>query len=359
MSFEKFIHSIINKRVTPGISILIGKEDKTIFCKHFGNRSIKPKEELLDNCAIYDVSSLTKPLITAILLVYLIENERIDLNTDIKKIFPDLPFNIKIYHLLTHTSGFPSWFPFYLFKDNNINMFKNINLQSRPGRKVNYSCVGYILLYYIIEKVSSTDFIEFANEVIIRKINLKNTFLKVPKYLKKVVVPTEEGNVYEKKIAEKKYKKLSKNFKWREYIIQGETHDANSFYLGGTAGNSGLFLTIEDLFRISHEFYPSTATILKPESIKLFWKNFTPGKKSHRTIGFKLNSSFITSGGRSISKDAIGHNGFTGTSIWLEPENEYKYIFLSNRIHPVVKNINFNRIRRKLHRLIKKDLKIT
>ena len=141
-------------------------------------------------------------------------------------------------------------------------------------------------------------------------------------------------------------------------MIQGEAHDANSYYLGGTAGNSGLFSTAEDLFRISHEFFPSTATILKPGSIDLFWRNFTPKQRSHRTAGFKLNSSFITSGGRVISNDAIGHNGFTGTSIWFEPVSEHKYIILTNRIHPEVKNINFDRIRRKLHRLIKSDLKI-
>jgi CubicO group peptidase (beta-lactamase class C family) len=168
--------------------------------------------------------------------------------------------------------------------------------------------------------------------------------------------PTENGNGYEKKMASKKYQSKVDSFMWRDYVIRGETHDANSFYLGGTAGNSGLFSTAEDIYKIALEIYPSTTSILKPQSAQFFWKNFTPGKFSHRTCGFKLNSSLLTSGGKALSRKAIGHNGFTGTSIWLQPESQVTYILLSNRIHPQVKNLNFNRIRRKIHTYIKSDL---
>ncbi len=360
--FEVFIESLIKKGIIPGISLLVGKGEDIILKKHFGYKSLVPRQEPLEEDTLYDLASLTKPLVTALLTLYLVEKEKgIALDTPVKKIIPGFPFEMQLVHLLTHTAGFPAWYPFYLYMDcrDYLTQMKPLPLTSRPGKKVNYTCVGYILLYFIIEKVTTISFKEFARQIIIEPLGLKNTFLSVPVDLKASVAPTEKGNLYEKQLAEKKHKEASGRFHWREEMIRGEVNDCNSWYLGGTAGNAGLFSTAEEVFKMTREFFPSTAAILTPESVQHFWKNLTPFKKSHRTVGFKSNSSFITSGGRALSPKAIGHSGFTGTSLWLEPEdkgNGYTFILLTNRIHPVVANINFNKIRRKLHRLIIKEL---
>jgi CubicO group peptidase (beta-lactamase class C family) len=354
--FEKFVRALIEKGIIPGISILAGRGEEIIIKEHYGWKSLKPVEEKLTENTIYDTASLTKPLITALTVVYLIEKKEIALDGEINRYLPGLPFAITISQLLSHTPGLPAWFPFYLYTKDYFGLFKTLPLETKPGKKVNYSCVGYILLFYLIEKVTGMGFKDFVQQVIIDPLNLKNTFLRLPVDLMKMAAPTEEGNRFEKRMAQKKHTRQVENFNWREYIIRGEANDGNSHYLGGTAGNAGLFSTTEDLFRLSLEFFPATATLLKPGSIKLFRKNFTPRKQSHRTAGFKLNSSFITSGGKALSRHAIGHNGFTGTSLWLEPQNETKYILLSNRIHPEVTGFNFNRARRKLHSLIKKEL---
>lgn len=355
MTFETFIQNLIDRGIIPGISILAARGETIILKKHYGYKSLEPVKEPLNEDTIYDTASLTKPLITALAAVYLIEKNELTLHSEIKKYFPELPFDIKISQLLTHTSGLPAWFPFYLYDRDYFRVFKRLQLEAKPGRKVNYSCVGYILLYHLIEKIIGLGFKDFVRQIILNPLKLKNTFLGEPGELIRRAAPTEKGNRYEKKMAEneKAHAAAASKFKWRDAVIQGETHDCNSFYLGGTAGNAGLFSSSEDLFQLSLEFFPGTAALLKPDSIKLFWENFTPLKKSHRTIGFKLNSSFITSGGRALSRDAIGHTGFTGTSLWLEAENESKYIILTNRIHPQVTPFNFNRVRRKLHHLIK------
>ncbi len=358
MKFKNYIRTQIDKKVFPGISILVAQGEKICFKKHYGDKSIVPEKENLQEDTIYDIASLTKPLITSFLTVYLIERREINLNTGIKTIFPEIPFNIQIHQLLTHRSGLPAWFPFYLYNFDYRSVIKSMTLESSPGQKVKYSCPGYILLYFVIEKIGCGSFIELAKEIIIDKKKLKNTFFKLPEKQKPNTAPTEMGNRYEKKMAEAKHKTASEKFDWRTRLIRGDTHDANSYYLGGTAGNSGLFSTVSDIFNLSLEFFPQTATILRPESIQLFWKNFTPGKESHRTLGFKLNTSFFSSGGRAISPSAIGHNGFTGTSLWLEPDSRNQFILLSNRIHPVVQNLNFNRIRRRLHLLLKRDLNL-
>jgi CubicO group peptidase (beta-lactamase class C family) len=362
---EAFIQSLVERRVFPGISILIGKRENILFKRCWGWKSLFPQKQALKEHTIYDLASLTKPLVTAFLTLYLAAQENVSLDTHIKKIFPVLPshFDITLMQLLTHTSGLPAWFPFYLSGSDYFSQFNSLQLETRPGKWVNYSCVGYILLYYLIEKLTGTSFKNFASQIIFGPLGLKNTFLTVPEEIKKDAAPTEKGNQYEKNMAEQwakkkgraqEYRERVNRFKWRTSIVQGEAHDVNSHTLGGTAGNSGLFSTTADVFRICLEFFPSTASLLKTASIQFFWKNFTPLNKSHRTVGFKRNSSFITSGGRALSRKAIGHNGFTGTSLWLDPREEMIFILLTNRIHPRVKDINFNKIRRKLHRLLVK-----
>lgn len=358
MKFENLIHSLIDKQIIPGISILVAQRGRIIFKNQYGFLSVAPEKTILKQDSIYDVASLTKPLVTALLAVYLIDREEISLDTEVREIFPELPFYFKVSHLLTHSSGLVPWYPFYLYSTDILTQFKNLKLVSKPGSKVNYSCPGYILLTLLIEKISDHKFEKLAEEILFKPLKLKNTFFKVPESRLRKIAPTEHGNGYEKKMAVKKHGQAATNFKWRDYMIRGETHDANSFYAGGTAGNSGLFSDTKGLLKLSLEMYPYTTSILKPESTRLFWKNQTPGKFSHRTCGFKLNSSLFTSGGKGISPKAIGHNGFTGTSIWFEPESEAKFILLTNRIHPRVQNHNFNKIRRRLHLFLKKDLNL-
>ena len=368
-AFEVFIQTLIEKGILPGISILIGKKGGIRFKKQYGFKSIIPhKEKLNENTdVLYDLASLTKPLVTAFLTVYLAERENVPLDTGVKKMFPVLPVDINLLQLLTHTSGLPAWYPFYLFGSDYLTQLRSLQLESRPGKRVNYSCAGYILLHYVIEKLAGTSFREAARQIIFDPLGLTNTFLSVPEHLKKTAAPTEEGDEREKKMAEKwvqkcrdkdkrsKYRERFVNFAWRDSMIQGEAHDVNSHYLGGTAGNAGLFSTTGDVFRLCLEFFPSSASLLSHESLQLFRKNFTPFKKSHRTVGFKRNSSFITSGGRALSGEAVGHSGVTGTSIWLDPQQETVFILLSNHIHPGFKTFNFNKTRRKLHRLICKE----
>jgi len=363
--FEHLIQTLPEQGIVPGISLLVGKRGEIHYKKDYGNIALYPvKESFTDTTGdiLYDLASLTKPLVTAFLTLYLIEKEKssLHLDTSLKTIFPGLAFDVNIYHLLTHTSGLPEFYPFYLYEENSLEQIRHLQLKSRPGRRINYSCVGYILLYHLIGKISGTAYIKLAQEILFDPLGLKHTFFNVSEQYLQSAAPTELGEVYEKNRARRwartsEEKERVELFPWRETLIRGETHDANSYFHGGTAGNAGLFSTTEDVFRMSREFFPSTATILSPESVRLFWKNFTPFKKSHRTLGFKRNSSLITSGGRALSRSAIGHNGFTGTSMWFEPRDESVFLLFSNSVHPQYKPFNFDRIRRKIHRLLVKE----
>lgn len=363
--FEKYIHSLIEDEIVPGISLLIGKDDKIVYKQEFGFKALAPQKEPLNGDTVYDLASLTKPLVTAFLLLYLSEREHISLETPVKTFFPGYPYEITLTQLLTHTSGLPSWYPFYLYNqlynEPYFNRLRQIVPEARPGRRVEYSCVGYILLYYIIQEIAGVPFPQLSRQIIFEPLGLQQTYLSVPPGIKPLTAPTETGNLYEKQLAAREHPRQVEQFQWRDTLIRGETHDCNSYYHGGTAGNAGLFSTTSDIFQLTRQFYPALATLLKPATTQYFWTNYTPFRKSHRSTGFKLNSSIITSGGRALSRRAIGHNGFTGTSMWLEPVEKsqgFTFILLSNRVHPYVEkngqNVNFNKIRRKLHRLMVK-----
>jgi len=360
---DAYIRSLIEKEVIPGLSALAGRGDRVVFSQHYGLKSRIPKKDPLHERALYDVASLTKPLVTAFLILYLVEKKEISLETSVSKIFPQLHHfeSMTISHLLTHTSGLPGWYPFYLFGEEYLSQFNSIPLNSRPGSQVVYSCPGYILLYYIIEKCSGLSFVEFAKHIIFRPLQLRDTFLRVPDSRKHEAVPTEMGDGYQRQLATEwalgspEHREPVESFSWREEMIQGDTNDLYSFHLGGSAGNAGLFSTSHDLFRMGLQFFPETATILKWETLQQCWNNFTPFKRSHRTVGFKRNSSLITSGGRAFSRRAIGHNGFTGCSMWLDRHHKTKQnitvILLTNLIHPQVPNIKFRKTQRTLSKI--------
>jgi CubicO group peptidase (beta-lactamase class C family) len=354
---EQFICSQIDKKVFPGMSILVAGRGHILFERHFGCKAVWPEAEPLASNTLYDLASLTKPLVTAFLAVYLLEKKQWQLRDEVRRFFPAFPLHITLEQLLTHSAGLPAWHPFYLYRPladlAQIAALKNV---AAPGARVLYSDVGYILLRCLLEKTAGREFQKMAAAIIFEQLKLQDTFLLVPDEEKTRCAPTEIGNRYEMNMCRAEHEEAAACFSWRTRLLRGEVHDANSFYSGGSAGNAGLFASIRDLFKLSREFFPQTATLLKADSIRLFWQNRTPWSALHRSVGFKLNSSQPTSAGSALSKQAIGHNGFTGTSLWLEPESQRQWIILSNRIHPRVKKINFDAIRRKLHGLLKCEL---
>jgi CubicO group peptidase (beta-lactamase class C family) len=354
---ELFIRSRIDKKIFPGLSILVADHGHIILERHFGCKAVWPGPEPLAADTLYDLASLTKPLVTAFLAVCLLEKKQWRLGDEVRRFFPAFPLHITLEQLLTHCSGLPPWHPFYLYRPladlAQIAALKNI---TEPGTKVVYSDVGYILLRRLLEKTAGLEFKKMAAAIIFQPLKLYDTFFLVPDGEKARCAPTEIGNGFERGMCRAEHEEAAAGFPWRTRLLRGEVHDANSFYSNGSAGNAGLFASAGDVFKISREFFPETATLLKAESIRLFWENRTPWSALHRSIGFKLNSSRPPAAGSALSKQAIGHNGFTGTSLWLEPETQRQWIILSNRIHPRVKKINFDAVRRKLHTLLKNEL---
>jgi CubicO group peptidase (beta-lactamase class C family) len=146
-------------------------------------------------------------------------------------------------------------------------------------------------------------------------------------------------------------------YDWREYHIWGEVHDGNCHFMNGVSGHAGLFSTVEETFKIAQQFLASQTTLLKPETCELFRTNFTKGFNEARSIAFQLAETKNSTAGDSLPKNSFGHLGFTGTSLWIDPDAEGIYILLTNRTHArTLPFANINDARRRFHELAAQTL---
>ncbi len=337
---NNYINRKIEENRITSYNITVIKRGEKIFSTYGGYSVIKPKKIKTRGNTIYDLASLTKPLVTSLLTAIFIEREEINIKDKLKRFFPDIDKDkqdITIKQLLNHSSGLISWKPLY-YKEQNFNSILNealnAEIEKTPGKTVIYSCLNYIILKGIMEKITGERYTNLFNNYIKRPLKLKDTYFSPPEYLKERISATEDGNNYEK---EKALNIFHLKIPERKGIIWGKVHDCNSFYSGGTAGNAGLFSTAEEVSEIAMEFLKSSNTILKSETLNLFYENQTPFSSVHRSSGFILKTTKAASISDLFSDKSVYHLGFTGTSIAIDPENDLIITILLNRVHPIVR----------------------
>ncbi|MBX7173455.1 MAG: serine hydrolase [Pyrinomonadaceae bacterium] len=370
MIISEFLQSRIDARDFPSAVYLVAEKGEIILQDALGFAVVEPEKIEAKLDTIYDLASLTKVLVTGLLCAKLIENGEISLTDRVSRFTSFFHMKDKqevlIQNLLTHTSGFFAWKPFYLIdkKSNMIDKksnylsgliiiiaeFKNEN---PINSKVVYSDLNFLTLSFVIEKIYGKSLNEIARTEIFEPLNLQNTFYNPPKSLQKRIAASEFGNEYEKNTClESGYESQITNYEWRNYQIWGEVHDGNCYFMGGVSGHAGLFSTAEETFKIAQQFLAKETTILKPETCDLFRTNYTKGYNEARSIAFQLAATPESTASNSLQKDSFGHLGFTGTSVWIEPETERIFILLTNRTHArELPFVNINSTRRKFHEL--------
>ncbi len=357
---SNFLQSRIEARDFPSAVYLVAEKGEIVFTDALGFAVIEPEriEAKLDT--IYDLASLTKVLITGLLCAKAIENGFLELTG---KTYEYSSFflmadkhEVTIEKLLTHISGFTAWKPVYLLTKSNdfyalMNTVAEIPNENLPNTKVVYSDLNFITLGLILEKIHDSSLNEIAKAEIFASLNLQNTFYNPPQELKKQIAASEFGNEFEKQMCVEKGFDVSK-YKWRERQIWGEVHDGNAYFMNGVSGHAGLFSNVFDVFRIAQQFLANQTTLLKPETCALFRTNFTPGLNEARSIAFQLAETKDSTASAALARDSFGHLGFTGTSLWIEPETERIFILLTNRTHDrELPFANINATRRRFHEL--------
>ena len=322
---DQVIEEEIAKSNFPGAVVLVGQQDDIVYWKAFGDEVIDPCEEPVDKNTIFDLASMTKPIATATSIMILRDRKKIELDDYVSKYLPAFACNGKeearIEHLLTHTSGLPAYTNAAKLKEQFgspcpekvIEKICALQAVSKPGEEFCYSCLGFITLAKIVEKISGQNIGDFSKENIFAPLDMKHTSYNPPEVWKRDIAATEviDGE-----------------------LLRGFVHDPLAGLMAGLSGNAGLFSNAYDLSIYCRMLLNGGALdgkrILSPESVTLL----TTARTLGRACGFDVNSRYAWVKGSYAPEEAFCHTGYTGTSIVCDPASKTFIIILTNRVHP-------------------------
>jgi beta-glucosidase-like glycosyl hydrolase/CubicO group peptidase (beta-lactamase class C family) len=313
----------------PGGVLLAAKDGKIFLHEAFGYHTYA-KGKPTGRGNIYDLASLTKVISTTSAIMKLFDEQKIKLDDPVSKYIPEFIDEeledlenrklVTIKHLLTHTSGLPPFKLYYEIEGDNSTKMDSVyktKLDSIPGEEMVYSDIGFMLLGKIIEVVSEKTLDQFVKDEIFLPIGMIDTYYNPSKKKLKRIVPTE-------------YSEVEGGF------VHGYVHDENAHSFRGVAGHAGLFSTADDLAIFSQMLLNGGSyeneRVFSSETVDLFTKLDSTSGDS-RYFGWD-GPNDASSGGVYLSDNSYGHTGFTGTSLWIDPENKLFVILLTNAVHP-------------------------
>lgn len=357
-AISTFLAERISAGDFPSAVYLVAQKGEPVFSDALGNAVVQPQLIPATAKTIYDLASLTKPLITGLLSSLLIEKGELALDQFVSHYLQEFESSnlqaITIRQLVTHSSGLPAWSPLYILAngdpDRTLGVIASTQLEYEPGTRVIYSDLGFITLGLLLEKLTGKQISQLAQNEIFQPLQLKRTFFNPEQAMQTGIAACELGNAYERDTC--RAANSGQYSGWREELIWGQVHDGNAFFLGGAAGHAGLFGDAADTLTIANQFLAGRSKLLKPETCELFRTKMTEGLNEARSVGWQLAATKDSTAGPSLPTNSFGHTGFTGTSCWIDPQDERVFILLTNRTHahsPPFTNINS--VRRRFHTL--------
>jgi beta-glucosidase-like glycosyl hydrolase/CubicO group peptidase (beta-lactamase class C family) len=305
---------------------------------HYAEDDLRP----VSDTTVYDLASLTKVIGLTTAGMLLVADGALDLDRPVVDYVPGFSGagkeSVLVRHLLTHTSGLPAWEPIYdraASKDEAVAMVLAADLVSPPGERYLYSDLGAITLTQVVEAVAGEPLDSYLERRVFGPLAMERTRFRPPRDWLEFIAPTEHDP-------------------WRGRLLHGEVHDENAARLGGVSGHAGLFSNAPDMARFAlwlldawHDRLPPDADPYIPGEIVRGFTRLQPGPDgSTRALGWDTPTpSGGGSAGHLLSATAFGHTGFTGTSIWIDPERELFILLLTNRVHPTRENRAILRIR--------------
>ena len=358
-AIEQFLQRQIERGSFPSAVAAVGSSKELLAVVARGNAVLVPEEIPTAVETIYDCASITKPLITAALILRAMEEGLLSLESPVRQTLTELPermSSITWLDLLTHRSGLPSWYPFYTREQTEAGYLATIAslpLEYERGTRAVYSCPGYITLFLALQRIVGRAYRDVARESLFEPLELERSFFTPTAVSREQIAATDEGNASERKMVAA----MGIDFDgFREGILWGEVNDGNSYYLGGVAGNAGLFSTAAEVWKLGR-LWLQGAGFFSDQTLELALQNYTVGCDENRAIGWQLRSDSPTNPASVLSPRSFGHTGFTGTSVWIDPERDLVFVLLTNRVHPVIREPNLQPIRREFHRVVIEALK--
>jgi len=329
------IDEVITKQLEtgdlPGAAVLITRSGCIAKKGAYGLAVETPFHQPMTSETVFDLASLTKALVTAPLTLALLERGVWTLQDPVGRFIPQLEENlarsVTIRHLLTHTSGLPSWADLFAHAqgtDEFLTLFSDrqwpwLSLTSLPGQRVVYSDLGYILLGFAIERVSTQDLDSLFSELFLKPLGMEETCYNPPDTMRSRIAATEVDPK-------------------RGGVLIGQVHDENAWAMGGVSGHAGLFSTTGDLAIFAQALMQggrcASKRVLSSRSVALMTSCQTEGLNDRWGLGWHLQGDEAPAAGDLLTLEAFGHTGFTGTAIWIDPTYQLVVVLLTNCVHP-------------------------
>ncbi|MBN2265905.1 MAG: beta-lactamase family protein [Candidatus Aminicenantes bacterium] len=333
---DGLMEEAVARRDVPGAVLLVVHRGRTVYRRAFGLSQLVPEPRPMKADMIFDLASLTKPIATASAVMKLVESGRIRLWDRVRLYVPEFSVwygekgvpgeEARLFHLLTHTSGLP---PYTDAEEAGkalgvpcstadlVGLIARLPKEGPVGTSFVYSCLNYITLAHIVRQVSGKPLDEFTSETVFGPLGMTRTFFRPPAETVDECVPTEVIN---------------------GIPLRGVVHDPLARLQGGVSGNAGLFSTADDLARFARMVLSGGVLdgvrVLSPLAVERMTEIFPQLPGAGRGLGWDIDTDYATVRGDLFGPASYGHSGYTGTSIWIDPETRTAIVFLTNRVHP-------------------------
>jgi beta-N-acetylhexosaminidase len=339
----------IKDSIFPGAQVAVIQQGKLIASRSFGHQTYETDSPVITAETLYDLASVTKVAATTAIAMQLYEQKKLRIDIPVKSYLPrfsgGLKDSVTIRHLLTHSAGILWWDSLWTrskTKEEALEYIYKLPLVYPPGDSMIYSDLGIIMVGHILEIITGKPLNQLAQEMIYTPIGMTNTLFNPADSLKPRIAPTEIGG------------------SMKRGLIHGEVHDENAYFLGGVSAHAGLFSTAEDLAKFAQMLINGGIyrhkRFFSPQTVR-YWttpQDMPPG--SDRALGWDTPSEQGSSAGDYFSPGSFGHLGFTGTSLWVDPDRKLAIILLTNRVYPTREKKGIYEVRREFHNKVMQAL---
>jgi len=347
----------------PGAVILVGRGDEVAYLRSFGRRTFESDAAPMACDTVFDLSSLTKPLATTTAVMMLVRDGRLALDDRVARYLPNFAVHgktgVTVQQLLSHSSGLAAWRPYYKdilraqrqgrpnflgTRGAREQIYESIHrerLEYAPGAKSVYSDLGFLVLGELVELMTQSSLDRVCLDRVFRPLGLKSIgFVDLSRLRLQKVLPVPE------RIAP------TERCTWRQRTLCGEVHDDNAHAAGGVCGHAGLFASAEDVHGIVSRLvacYRGDGDFVPSRIVRRVWSRDESVPGSTWALGWDTPAAEGSTAGERVSRNAVGHLGFTGTSVWIDLERGAHVILLTNRVHPHRSNEKIRQARPRVH----------
>jgi serine-type D-Ala-D-Ala carboxypeptidase len=340
---QTLLDNAIVNRAFPAAALVVTRRGETVLSLAAGSHTYDPASTSVTIDSIFDIASVTKVLATTGTAMLLYERGFLDLEQPVCAILPEFSASplVTVRMLLAHCSGLPAYVRLFegsKSREELLQQVFSLPLEAKPGTRAQYSDIGFILLGVILERIAREPLNLFCLREIFTPLEMHSTFFNPGPEWRDRIVPTVEDRTFRKR------------------IIQGEVHDENAFVMGGVAGHAGVFSVASDLARFADCILRGGGPIFDPATVATFTQRQPSPAGTTRALGWDTPSTPSQSG-KHLSSRSYGHLGYTGTSLWIDPDRGVSINLLTNRVWPDCRSQAIQQVRPAIHDAIIEGLK--